>query len=176
MEEKSVEDMDMCPRDGSYARSSDNYTHMGTMPRFLLRKNKDSKKNKAKSELRRNQSQRQPADYVCDSPLLSALSSQGASAVEPPSCRSQPDQANPTQSAPAEPTESPSPVNPAASPLNPPVSPYSSSQPALAKSTEEWTANRTLRSSTPKSNLDPTPQEGSQQDGSPPPAPRPFNR
>ncbi|XP_048876652.1 SH2 domain-containing protein 3C isoform X1 [Brienomyrus brachyistius] len=154
-EKKSIDDMDMCPRNGSYARSSDMYSHTGTMPRFSLKKNKESKKNKGKTELRRNQSQRQPADYVCDSPLLSVLSSQGASTAEPLSSMSKPDQANPTQSSPAESTESPSPVNPAASRLTSPVSPTSSSQPALAESAEEWAADRSVTNGTPKSNPNP---------------------
>ncbi|KAI1904787.1 hypothetical protein AGOR_G00009280 [Albula goreensis] len=78
--EKSADDMDLCPHSPGYARSSDMYTHMGTMPRPSLKKKekslKGSKKGKGKSELSRRQSQRQAADYVCESPLLMALSTQ----------------------------------------------------------------------------------------------------
>lgn len=65
--ESTVDDLDaMRPRTASYVRSSESYTHMGTLPR-LLRKKKDKnnkegsstiKKTKEKSSLSRSQSQR----------------------------------------------------------------------------------------------------------------------
>ncbi|MBN3318861.1 SH2D3 protein, partial [Atractosteus spatula] len=77
--DKSTDDLDACPRSPSYARSSDMYSHMGTMPR-LSTKGKDksskaSKKAKGKGDLSRRPSQRQPDDFAPESPLLSALSS-----------------------------------------------------------------------------------------------------
>ncbi|KAL4617385.1 SH2 domain-containing protein 3C-like isoform X1 [Arapaima gigas] len=103
--EKSIDDMDMCPRSPGYARSSDMYTHMGTMPRFLLRKkdksSKGSTKSKGKSEACKGQSQRQAPDYVCDSPLLSVLSGQGLEALDQQQKQSipTPEMAAPTQGA-----------------------------------------------------------------------------
>ncbi|XP_035246913.1 SH2 domain-containing protein 3C isoform X1 [Anguilla anguilla] len=88
VEEKSADDMDLCPHTASYARSSDMYTHMGTMPRPSLKKKeksiRGSKKAKGKTELSRTQSQKQTGDYVCDSPLLMALSTQRMQTLEGP--------------------------------------------------------------------------------------------
>ncbi|KAL7846984.1 hypothetical protein SRHO_G00219640 [Serrasalmus rhombeus] len=84
--ETSIDDMDARPRCPSYVRSSDMYTHMGTMPRHQKQKEKSNKakgqeqrsvKVKAKtknSHLSRSQSMKPSVDYVCESPLLSALS------------------------------------------------------------------------------------------------------
>lgn len=53
--ETSVDDMDMTrPRTSSYARSSDNYTHMGTLPRLLLRK-RDKSGNSVKAGTKKGQ-------------------------------------------------------------------------------------------------------------------------
>ncbi|XP_064863644.1 SH2 domain-containing protein 3C-like isoform X3 [Oncorhynchus nerka] len=88
--ETSVDDMDMTrPRTSSYARSSDNYTHMGTLPRLLLRK-RDKSGNSVKggtkkgAGLGRSQSQRPGGDHVCSSPLLTALSSKPGSRQDEP--------------------------------------------------------------------------------------------
>lgn len=76
----------------SYARSSEMYTHMGTMPRFPKKKDKSNKtksqehkslkiKNKTKgSPLSRSQSMR-CSDYVIDSPLLGALNAKALSSL-----------------------------------------------------------------------------------------------
>ncbi|XP_017563674.2 SH2 domain-containing protein 3C isoform X1 [Pygocentrus nattereri] len=84
--ETSIDDMDARPRCPSYVRSSDMYTHMGTMPRHQKQKEKSNKtkgqeqrsvKVKAKtknSHLSRSQSMKPSVDYVCESPLLSVLS------------------------------------------------------------------------------------------------------
>lgn len=85
----TTDDMEVRPRLPSYVRSSDMYSHMGTMPRQLSKKKdkdkdkekgngKNSRKGKAQrgSELGRSQSLR-PADHVCESPLMSMLSNQG---------------------------------------------------------------------------------------------------
>ncbi|XP_052314395.1 uncharacterized protein LOC118378115 [Oncorhynchus keta] len=91
--ETSVDDMDMTrPRTSSYARSSDNYTHMGTLPRLLLRK-RDKSGNSVKggtkkgAGLGRSQSQRPGGDHVCSSPLLTALSSKPGSRQDEPGAR-----------------------------------------------------------------------------------------
>lgn len=85
-DETPVDEEDMRPRCPSYARSSEMYTHMGTMPRSKKKKDKSIKaksqeqkslKSKSKSKntsLGRSQSMRCP-DYVIESPLLSALNS-----------------------------------------------------------------------------------------------------
>ncbi|KAJ8286592.1 hypothetical protein GJAV_G00040920 [Gymnothorax javanicus] len=86
--DKFVDDIDFSPHSPGYVRSSDMYTHMGTMPRPSLKKKeksiKGSKKAKGKTGLSRSQSQRQAGDYVCDSPLLMALSAQAMQAHEGP--------------------------------------------------------------------------------------------
>lgn len=64
--EKTVDDMDgMRPRTSSYVRSSESYTHMGTLPRLLMKRRdkstkegSSSKKSKNKSSINRSQSQR----------------------------------------------------------------------------------------------------------------------
>lgn len=65
--ETTLDDMGaMRPRTSSYVRSSENYTHMGTLPRLLMRKrdksnkgcSSTSKKSKDKNSISRSQSQR----------------------------------------------------------------------------------------------------------------------
>ncbi|XP_071389275.1 SH2 domain-containing protein 3C [Centroberyx affinis] len=82
--EATVDDMGaMRPRTASYVRSTDSYTHMGTLPRLLRRKRdksskggpSSSKKSKDKSSLFRSQSQRPAGDRVCTAPRLTPLSS-----------------------------------------------------------------------------------------------------
>lgn len=47
--ETTVDDMDAIrPRTASYVRSSESYSHMGTLPRLLMRKRDKSKSNKGK--------------------------------------------------------------------------------------------------------------------------------
>ncbi|KAJ8339027.1 hypothetical protein SKAU_G00358130 [Synaphobranchus kaupii] len=86
--ETSVDDMDLCPHSANYGRSSDLYSHMGTIPRPSLKKKqksmKGSKKAKGKAELHRTLSQKQTGDYVCDSPLLLALSTQRMQSYDGP--------------------------------------------------------------------------------------------
>ncbi|XP_031658794.1 SH2 domain-containing protein 3C isoform X1 [Oncorhynchus kisutch] len=74
--------------------SSDNYTHMGTFPRFLLRKRDKSGnsgkrgtkkiKEKTGARLGRSQSQRPAGDHVCSSHLLIAQSSRPGSRNDQP--------------------------------------------------------------------------------------------
>lgn len=46
--ETTMDDIDaMRPRTASYVRSSENYSHMGTLPRLLMRKRDKSTKGKA---------------------------------------------------------------------------------------------------------------------------------
>ncbi|KAK3522126.1 hypothetical protein QTP70_026061, partial [Hemibagrus guttatus] len=92
-EQRSVDDDDMRPRCPSYARSSEMYTHMGTMPRPQKKKDKSAKakgqetkslktKTKTKStNLNRSQSMR-CSDHVIESPLLSVLNSQALSSLQ----------------------------------------------------------------------------------------------
>lgn len=76
---ETVDDMGaMRPRTASYARSSENYTHMGTLPRLLMKRrdksNKDKggsssssgKKSKDKSSISRSQSHRPTASKVSE--------------------------------------------------------------------------------------------------------------
>nr|XP_033502997.1 SH2 domain-containing protein 3C isoform X1 [Epinephelus lanceolatus] len=84
--EATMDDMDaMRPRTASYVRSSESYTHMGTLPRLLMKKrdkgnkggSSSNKKTKDKS-ISRSQSQR-PAGDQDRSPLrLTAASSKAA--------------------------------------------------------------------------------------------------
>ncbi|XP_051269446.1 SH2 domain-containing protein 3C isoform X1 [Dicentrarchus labrax] len=68
--ETTVDDMGaMRPRTASYVRSSDNYSHMGTLPRLLMKRREkshkgpsSSKKSKDKSGISRSQSQRPAGD------------------------------------------------------------------------------------------------------------------
>ncbi|XP_062333524.1 SH2 domain-containing protein 3C [Osmerus eperlanus] len=66
--ETTVDDLSlMRPRTASYAQSSNNYTHIGTLPRLLRkRKEKSTKKVKEKerTELKRSQSQKPAGDHV----------------------------------------------------------------------------------------------------------------
>ncbi|XP_019128016.2 SH2 domain-containing protein 3C isoform X2 [Larimichthys crocea] len=72
--ETTVDDMDAIrPRTASYVRSSESYSHMGTLPRLLMRKRDKSKSNKEapgssknskdKSSISRSQSQRPAGDH-----------------------------------------------------------------------------------------------------------------
>ncbi|XP_060764922.1 SH2 domain-containing protein 3C isoform X2 [Neoarius graeffei] len=91
-DETAIDDDGMGPRCPSYARSSEMYTHMGTMPRSKKKKEKSIKaksqeqkslktKPKTKSApLGRTQSMR-CSDYVIDSPLLSALNAKALSSL-----------------------------------------------------------------------------------------------
>ncbi|CAN9504962.1 unnamed protein product [Ophioblennius macclurei] len=67
--ETTVDDLEaMRPRTASYVRSSESYTHMGTLPRLLSRKkdksNKESKKAKPNGGINRSQSQRPSQNQV----------------------------------------------------------------------------------------------------------------
>ncbi|KAM6975527.1 SH2 domain-containing protein 3C isoform 2-T2 [Tautogolabrus adspersus] len=82
--ETTVDDIDAIrPRTSSYVRSSESYTHMGTLPR-LLRKKKDksdkggtssSKKSKDKSNISRSQSQRPAGNQIHQQCHITATSS-----------------------------------------------------------------------------------------------------
>ncbi|XP_031133798.1 SH2 domain-containing protein 3C isoform X2 [Sander lucioperca] len=72
--ETTMDDMDaMRPRTASYIRSSESYTHMGTLPRLLMKRRDKSnkggpssnKKSKDKSSISRSQSQRPLRDQDC---------------------------------------------------------------------------------------------------------------
>ncbi|XP_042251690.1 SH2 domain-containing protein 3C isoform X2 [Thunnus maccoyii] len=85
--ETTMDDMDAIrPRTASYVRSSENYTHVGTLPRLLMkRKDKNSKggpssvkKSKDKSGISRSQSQRPAGDKDRGPPKLAAGSSKVA--------------------------------------------------------------------------------------------------
>ncbi|KAM9465196.1 SH2 domain-containing protein 3C-like isoform 2-T2 [Salvelinus alpinus] len=82
----SVDDMDTCLLSPGYARSSDMYTHVGTVPRKEREKSSkgSKKKRSSKGQISGGQSQCQAGDYVRDSPLLSVLSSTHLSALEKP--------------------------------------------------------------------------------------------
>ncbi|CAB1321713.1 unnamed protein product, partial [Coregonus sp. 'balchen'] len=82
----SVDDMDTSLHSPGYARSSDMYTHVGTVPRKERQKSSkgSNKKRSSKGEISRGQSQCQAGDYVQDSPLLSALSSAHLFSLEKP--------------------------------------------------------------------------------------------
>ncbi|XP_040897462.1 SH2 domain containing 3Cb isoform X2 [Toxotes jaculatrix] len=90
--DQSVDDMESCLHSPSYARSSDMYTHVGTVPRNEKKKKsyremKDKKKNKKKEEEERvsgGQSQWKAGEHVRDSPLLSALSSLSLTSLDQP--------------------------------------------------------------------------------------------
>nr|XP_046231192.1 SH2 domain-containing protein 3C isoform X2 [Scatophagus argus] len=85
--ETAVDDMGaMRPRTSSYIRSSENYTHMGTLPRLLMkRRDKSSKgstssakKSKDKSGISRSQSQRPAGSQDRGPPKLTSPSSKVA--------------------------------------------------------------------------------------------------
>ncbi|KAG9263271.1 SH2 domain-containing protein 3C-like isoform X2 [Astyanax mexicanus] len=92
--ETSIDDLDARPRCPSYVRSSDMYTHISTMPRHqkqkeksIKGKNQEQKSAKTKSktktgQLSRSQSMKPSMDYVCESPLMTALSGKGFSTLE----------------------------------------------------------------------------------------------
>ncbi|XP_036384954.1 SH2 domain-containing protein 3C isoform X1 [Megalops cyprinoides] len=168
--EKSIDDMDLCPHSPSYARSSDMYTHMGTMPRPSLKKEKSlkgSKKGKGKTELNRKQSQRQAGDYVCESPLLMALSSQGKQTLEGPprllASQAGSNQDGPSASGPVDPQLSDARLRTDAVPVGRPAatrshSPLSSEAPAKPNSSK--TSALTLTSTTPAPPLSSYPSTG----------------
>ncbi|XP_022624162.1 SH2 domain-containing protein 3C-like isoform X1 [Seriola dumerili] len=73
--ETTVDDLDaMRPRTASYVRSSESYTHVGTLPRLVMKRrdksqkggSSSSKKSKDKSNLSRSQSQRPAGDQDRD--------------------------------------------------------------------------------------------------------------
>ncbi|KAM3599609.1 uncharacterized protein V6R79_008476 [Siganus canaliculatus] len=85
--ETSMDDMDaMRPRTSSYVRSSENYTHMGTLPRLLMKRrdknNKggsgSSKKSKDKTSIARSQSQRPAGPRESGPPRITAASCRAA--------------------------------------------------------------------------------------------------
>ncbi|KAG7219213.1 hypothetical protein INR49_019273 [Caranx melampygus] len=94
--EQSVDDMESCLHSPGYARSTDMYTHVGTVPRSErqkksckgLKEKKKKKKEEEEEEEREGesggQSQRKAGEHVRDSPLLSALSSLSLSSPDRP--------------------------------------------------------------------------------------------
>ncbi|XP_028271094.1 SH2 domain-containing protein 3C-like [Parambassis ranga] len=79
-------DMEPCLRSPGYARSSDMYTHVGTVPRSERQKKscRGLKEKKKKEEEETTGGLSKTGDHVRDSPLLSALSSLSLSSMEPP--------------------------------------------------------------------------------------------
>ncbi|XP_029300245.1 SH2 domain-containing protein 3C isoform X2 [Cottoperca gobio] len=82
--ETTMDDIDgMRPRTASYVRSSESYTHMGTLPRLLMKRRDKSnkgdpssnKKSKNKSSIHRSQSQRPAGDKYSEPLRLTATSS-----------------------------------------------------------------------------------------------------
>ncbi|XP_029295383.1 SH2 domain-containing protein 3C-like isoform X2 [Cottoperca gobio] len=86
--EQSVDDMEDCLRSPCYARSSEMYTHVGTVPRSQKQKNSYrglKEKNKKEEEgVSGGQSQWKAGEHVRDSPLLSALSSLSLTSLDRP--------------------------------------------------------------------------------------------
>ncbi|TDH01962.1 hypothetical protein EPR50_G00168150 [Perca flavescens] len=85
--ETTMDDMDaMRPRTASYIRSSESYTHMGTLPRLLMKRRDKSnkggpssnKKSKDKSSISRSQSQRPLRDRDCSPSRLTGVRSKAA--------------------------------------------------------------------------------------------------
>ncbi|XP_062291159.1 SH2 domain-containing protein 3C [Scomber scombrus] len=85
--ETTMDDMDtMRPRTASYVRSSENYSHMGTLPRLLMKKRdkstkggpSSSKKSKDKRSISRSQSQRPAGNKDCVPQRLTAVLSKVA--------------------------------------------------------------------------------------------------
>ncbi|XP_069025503.1 SH2 domain containing 3Cb isoform X1 [Embiotoca jacksoni] len=104
--DQSADDMEPCLRRPGYARSSDMYTHVGTVPRSEGPKKSfrgQSKKRKKKEEeeeeegMSRGQSKWKLGEHVQDSPLLVALSSLSLSSME----RLQPVSSRPLPATPA---------------------------------------------------------------------------
>lgn len=87
---ETVDDMETSLRSPSYARSSDMFSHVGTVPRSdKLRKSQRGLKEKKKKEnveegMSGGQSKGKVEDCVRASPLLSALSSLSISSMEQP--------------------------------------------------------------------------------------------
>lgn len=84
-----LDDMELCLRSPGYARSSDMYTHVGTVPRGerqtkSCRGLQERKKKKEEEEEAATGGLSKTRDHVRDSPLLSALSSLSLSSMEPP--------------------------------------------------------------------------------------------
>ncbi|XP_033475699.1 SH2 domain containing 3Cb isoform X1 [Epinephelus lanceolatus] len=88
--EQAVDDMEDCLHSPSYARSSEMYTHVGTVPRSQKSKSckglKEKKKKKEEEEERVSggQSQWKAGEHVRDSPLLSALSILSVTSLDRP--------------------------------------------------------------------------------------------
>ncbi|GLD61404.1 SH2 domain-containing protein 3C-like isoform X1 [Lates japonicus] len=104
--DQSVDDMECCPQSPSYARSSDMYTHVGTIPRSERQKSckglKEKKKKEEKEEegVSRGQSQWKAGEHVRDSPLLSALSSLSLTSLDQPLPRPLPSTPTPSRASP----------------------------------------------------------------------------
>ncbi|XP_034451244.1 LOW QUALITY PROTEIN: SH2 domain containing 3Cb [Hippoglossus hippoglossus] len=107
--EKTVDDMESCLHNPSYARSSDMYTHVGTVPRSERKKSfrglKEKKKRREEEEedggVSGGQGQCKAGEHVPDSLLLSALSSLTLTSPDRPlpvSAASRPLPATPTPS------------------------------------------------------------------------------
>ncbi|XP_074525788.1 SH2 domain containing 3Cb isoform X2 [Halichoeres trimaculatus] len=81
--DQSVDDLESCPLSPSYAKSTQMYTHVGTVPRSQRQKKscrglKERRKRREEEEEEEEEeggSQRRAGEHVRDSPLLSALSS-----------------------------------------------------------------------------------------------------
>ncbi|KAM6930860.1 SH2 domain containing 3Cb [Xenentodon cancila] len=88
VENQTVDDMESCFHSPSYARSSDMFTHISTMPRSERRKTFRGLKERTKSEkeeqegMSAGQSKLKAGECVRDSPLLSALSSLSLTGME----------------------------------------------------------------------------------------------
>ncbi|KAF7662573.1 hypothetical protein LDENG_00232870, partial [Lucifuga dentata] len=91
--DQSVDDMESCLHSPSYTRSSDMYTHVGTIPRSEKQK-KSWKGLKEKQKKKKNEEEEEGAsggqiqcwvgEHVTESPLLSALSSLSMTSLDHP--------------------------------------------------------------------------------------------
>ncbi|XP_054867059.1 SH2 domain containing 3Cb isoform X2 [Amphiprion ocellaris] len=131
--DESVDDLESCLRSPGYARSSDMYTHVGTVPRGERQRKKScrgprDKKKKKEEEEGMDGGQSRRMDHVRDSPLLGALSSLSLSSMEAP----QPASARPLPATPS-PSRAPAPGSSRA----PPVDPVSSQEALKRKNTAE---------------------------------------
>ncbi|TDH13213.1 hypothetical protein EPR50_G00055270 [Perca flavescens] len=87
--EQSVDDMEACLRSPSYARFSEMYTHVGTVPRSQTQKKscrgqKEKKKKEEEGLVSGGQSQWKAGEHVRDSPLLGALSGLSTTSLDRP--------------------------------------------------------------------------------------------
>ncbi|XP_041854822.1 SH2 domain-containing protein 3C-like isoform X2 [Melanotaenia boesemani] len=81
--DQSVDDMEPCLHSPNYARSSDMYTHVGTVPRTEKQKKScKGKKNTEEEEKKEEGNKWKAGERVRDSPLLSALSSLSSTNME----------------------------------------------------------------------------------------------